>query len=496
MQSKQEESERKIRERPESLLAAIVESSDDAIISKDLNGVIVSWNTAATRIFGYEASEIIGQSIFLLVPEHLYHEEETFLMKLKAGERIEHFETTRLKKNGDPIRLSVTISPVRNREGEVIGISKIARDISERKQAEELRARLAAIVESSDDAIVSKDLNGIITSWNDGARKIFGYTADEIIGKSILQLIPKDLHHEEDMILAKLRAGQRIDHYETVRIRKNGERFDISVTISPLIGPEGRVIGASKVARDITERKLIEQQLILSEKLAATGRMAATVAHEINNPLDAVLNLMYLARTSKSFSNARSYIKRAESEIERVSHIARQTLGYYRENGDPCPVRLQELIEDVITVYQGKLQAAGITVDCQFGDYPAITASKGELVQVISNIVANSIDAMPYGGVLRIRVEKSESPQGICIEIRDQGTGIQQEHLARVFEPFFTTKGNLGTGIGLWVVKQLVEKGGGQITLTSSTEPETRGTSISIFLPFTGPSEARPEKVN
>jgi PAS domain S-box-containing protein len=359
-----------------------------------------------------------------------------------------------------------------------------------------LQLLLAAIVESSDDAIISKDLNGIIMSWNAAAGRMFGYEAVEIIGQSILRLIPEELHHEEDMILAKLRAGQRIDHYETIRIRKNGERFDISVTISPLIDSRGNIIGASKVAREITERKLMEQKLILSEKLAATGRMAATIAHEINNPLDAVMNLMYLARTSKTLNSAKSYIQTAEQELERVSHIARQTLGYYRENGAHSPILLQDLVQDVLTVYQGKITAAGITVDCEFADHPAITASKGELVQVLSNIVANSIDAMSHGGVLRIQIERADSPEGVRIEIKDQGIGVRQEDIARVFDPFFTTKGQLGTGIGLWVVKQLVEKHGGEITLSSRTEPERSGTTVFIFLPLTSQAATESNNVN
>lgn len=351
--------------------------------------------------------------------------------------------------------------------------------------ADRSRLLLAAIVESSDDAIISKDLNGIITSWNAAAGRMFGYAAEEIIGQSILHLIPQELHHEEDTILAKLRTGQRIDHYETTRTRKNGERFEVSVTISPLIDKRGNVIGASKVAREITERKRMERQLIVSEKFAATGRMAATIAHEINNPLESVMNLMYLARTSKTFHAAQNYIKTAERELERVSHIARQTLGYYRENGNPCSVLLQDLVQDVLTVYQGKLTAAQITVECNFSDHPPIAANKGELVQILSNIIANSIDAMSLGGLLRIQIDRCTAPEGVRIEIKDQGAGIQQEHLTRVFEPFFTTKGHLGTGIGLWVVKQLVEKHGGEITLSSRTEPGESGTSVSLFFPFT-----------
>jgi PAS domain S-box-containing protein len=480
--------------RPQSLLEAIVESSDDAIISKNLDGIIMSWNPAATRIFGYKPDEIIGQPILRLIPEPLHGEEALILKKLRAGERIEHLETTRVRKDGSLVRVALTISPVRDSLGSVIGASKIARDVSGKKQIEELQARLAAIVESSDDAIVSKDLNGIIQSWNDAARRMFGYTPQEIIGQSILRLIPEELRSEEDVILAKLRSGERIDHYETVRQRKNGERFEVSVTISPLIDRQGNVIGASKVAREISERKRIERQLMQSEKLAVTGRMAATIAHEINNPLASVLNLIYLARTSKSLSSARSYMKTAETELERVSHIARQTLGYYRENGAQVAVLLQELIEDVISVYQGKLSAAGLTVDCRFEDHPPITASKGELIQVLSNIIANSIDAMPRGGVLHIGVKRTDVPAGVEVTIRDHGTGIPKEHLDRVFEAFFTTKGNLGTGIGLWVAKQLIERHGGQITLTSSTEPETTGTTIRIFLPLTAPPMSPADK--
>ena len=209
------------------------------------------------------------------------------------------------------------------------------------------RFLLAAIVESSNDAIIGKNLNGIVTSWNEAATRMFGYTAEEIVGQPILRLIPQELYHEEDMILEKLKLGDRIDHYETTRIKKSGERFEVSVTISPIRDRKGHIIGASKTARDISDRKKIEQVLIQSEKLAATGRMAATIAHEINNPLDSVMNLVFLARTSSSINKARGYLQTAEKELERVAHIVRQTLGYYREPVGPVEVDVRELIEDV-----------------------------------------------------------------------------------------------------------------------------------------------------
>jgi PAS domain S-box-containing protein len=355
---------------------------------------------------------------------------------------------------------------------------------------------LAAIVESSDDAIISKNLQGIVTTWNQAANRIFGYTAEEMIGQPILRLIPEEMRHEEDMILMKLRAGERIDHYETTRIRKDGERFEISVTISPIRDSQGRIIGASKTARDISERKKIEQLLIQSEKLAATGRMAATIAHEINNPLESVMNLVFLAHTSDSISKARGYLQTAEKELERVAHIVRQTLGYYRETAAPVQVDLRELMQDVLTVYQTKLSANRISVDFRFDNHRPIIVNKGELVQVLSNVVANAIDAMPHAGVLHIHIGETTNSQkeGVQIVIRDNGTGIPQEHLSRIFEPFFTTKGNLGTGIGLWVARQLIEKQHGQIAIASCTDPENHGTTLSLFLPFADPQSTDVEE--
>jgi PAS domain S-box-containing protein len=348
---------------------------------------------------------------------------------------------------------------------------------------------LAAIVESSDDAIISKSLNGIVTSWNEAASRMFGYTAEEIIGQPIQRLIPEELRHEEEMILTKLRLGERIDHYETTRLRKSGERFDISVTISPIRDDKGRIIGASKTARDISERKKVEQVLVQSEKLAATGRMAATVAHEINNPLESVMNLVFLARTSGSINKARGYLQTAEKELERVAHIVRQTLGYYRETTAPAQVDLRELLEDVLTVYQTKISTNRISVDCRFDTHRPIVVNKGELVQVLSNVITNAIDAMPQTGVLHIQMGETtnSNKEGVEIVIRDSGTGIKKEHLSRLFEPFFTTKGNLGTGIGLWVARQLIEKQHGQIAITSCTDPENSGTTLSIFIPFADP---------
>jgi PAS domain S-box-containing protein len=242
-------------------LGAIVDSSDDAIVSKTLDGVITSWNRAAERLFGYSAADAIGQHIFLIIPDDRRTEEDEVLARLRRGEKIDHFQTVRQTKDGRRIPISLTVSPIRDAAGRIIGASKVARDIREREQSDEIRARLAAIVDSSDDAIVSKSLDGVISSWNRAAERLFGYTAAEAVGRHIFLIIPDDRRTEEEEVLARLRRGEKIDHFETVRQTKDGRRIPISLTVSPITDARGTIVGASKVARDITERVLAQEAL-------------------------------------------------------------------------------------------------------------------------------------------------------------------------------------------------------------------------------------------
>lgn len=348
---------------------------------------------------------------------------------------------------------------------------------------------LAAIVESSDDAIASKDLNGIVTSWNKSAERLFGYTAKEIIGKSITTIIPPELLADEDMILGKIRRGEKIDHFETVRVAKSGERIDVSLSISPVRDARGKIIGAAKVVRDITQNKKIERALRTTEKLAAAGRLAATVAHEINNPLEAVHNLVFLARRDvNNGEKVAQYLQMAQRELDRVAHIARQTLGFYRDTSAPTQFSVAKTLEDLLFLYEKRLEARGIRVVKEFQDDGTITALAGEIRQAFSNLISNAIDAMPKGGSLCIRISKSHgwkssSQCGVRITIMDTGTGISQPARKKLFEPFFTTKEDVGTGLGLWITKNIVEKHHGSIRLVSRTGADDHGTAFSIYLP-------------
>jgi len=345
-------------------------------------------------------------------------------------------------------------------------------------------AVVAAIVDSSDDAILSKDLDGIITSWNLGARRMFGYNAEEIIGKSILTLIPPELHSDEPIIIGKIRRGERIEHFETVRLTKDGRRINVSLTVSPVKDENGKVIGASKILRDISSRKRIEKSLLQSEKMAAVGRMASTIAHEVNNPLEAVTNLLYLLRPFITDPSGLEYLAAAEAEIARVSHIAKQTLGFYREHAAASLVSVSELVQHAITIYEPRCTTNGITIEKSLNSTTKVVLRRGEMMQVISNLIANSIYAMPSGGTLSLAVEDSRGfDGGVVITVKDTGVGIAQEDMPKVFEAFFTTRSATGTGIGLFIAKQFVEGHGGRIELESQ-QGANHGTTVRVHLPL------------
>jgi len=344
-------------------------------------------------------------------------------------------------------------------------------------------AQLAAIVETSDDVILSKDLNGIITSWNEAGTRVFGYEAEEMIGQSILKLIPEHLHSDEDRILSTIRAGRRIEHFETIRKAKDGRLIEVSLTISPLKGREGEIIGASKILRDITRQKQMEGSLLQAGKLAATGRMAATIAHEVNNPLEAVMNLLYLAKTNAVKPDVIEYLETAENELKRVSHIAKQTLGFYREHAGAKEIVFRELVQQALDIYRPRVCGANIELRAELLTDRRLSVRQGEMMQVISNLVMNSIYATPPGGTIVLRLEDAQNPFGVLFTVQDNGTGIREEDMPKIFEAFFTTRSTIGTGIGLFVSKQFVEGHGGTITIESSQSAENHGTSVSVLLP-------------
>ncbi len=364
-------------------------------------------------------------------------------------------------------------------------------EIAERQQAEKATRMLAAIVESCDDAIVSKDLNGIVTSWNPSAERMFGYPAEEIIGKPINLIIPEELQHDEDMILGKIRRGERIEHFETVRVTKSGKRIDVSLTISPLKDETGGVIGAAKVARDITERKRTDEALRRAERLAAAGQLAAAIAHEINNPMQSLTNLLSLISYKTSLDeNAHQLIAMADAELSRMSHITRQMLSFYRQSSVPVAVNVGEVMEEVLELFVMRMRSNRIRLKRKYDFSGEIQGFAPEIRQVFVNLLNNAVEAVGQGGQIQVHIAHSKDwrteAQGVRVMVADNGPGISRELRCRIFEPFFTTKAEKGTGLGLWVVRGIVDKHGGSIRMRSSTRPRRTGTLFSVFLPSLG----------
>jgi PAS domain S-box-containing protein len=482
-------------ERDQLFLASIVSSADDAIISKDLNGIVTSWNSAAERIFGYSAAEMIGQPILRLIPADHANEEPQILERIRRGERIDHYETQRRRKDGSLVDISLSISPIRDRLGHIVGASKIARDITERKRwerAEIAQSFLGALVESADDAIISKTLDGVVTSWNHAAEKLYGYTADEIIGKPMSMLIPADHADEEPQMMDRIRRGERIHHYETQRVRKDGRVLDIALTVSPIKDSLGRVFGVSKIARDITDRKrgeirernalreAQEAKQAAEEANRAKDEFLATVSHELRTPMTAILGwtrmLLSGQLNQETHHRAIETIDRnakAQAQlIEDLLDVSRIVSGKLRI--DFKVVELPAVIAAAVEAVRPMAEAKRIQIQTVLsaGTDPILGDSQ-RLQQVIWNLLSNAIRFTPADGLVRVELQRIESQ--IQLQVIDNGMGIKPEFLPHIFDRFTQADSSItrnygGLGMGLSIVKSLVEFHGGVVSATSPGE--------------------------
>ena len=454
-----------------SSLSAIVDSSDDAIISKDLNGTITSWNKGAERLFGYTAEELIGKSITLLIPPDRQNEEPEILARLRKGERVDHFETLRRRKDGTLLDISLTISPVKNASGQIIGASKIARDTSETKRAERNNRLLSAIVDSSDDAIISKDLNGTIMSWNSGAERLFGYPAAEAIGMSVMTLIPEDRLDEEPRILGRLRRGERVDHFETVRRKKDGTLLDISLTISPVRNAEGAIIGASKIARDITERKRAEAEIRrVNQDLE---QFAFSASHDLQEPLRNIK--LYSELLSRRYGDkfegeALEFLGYLSAGATRMEMLVRDLLAYSQVTArqeSTGETDANEVLAQTLSILAPTISQAGAEVASDL--LPSVRIHRTHLQQLFQNVIGNAIK---YRGHEPPRVHVTAARQlGYWVfSVGDNGIGIAREyhdHVFGLFKRLHNTAEYAGTGIGLAICKRIVEQYHGRIWVES-----------------------------
>ena len=472
---------------------------------KDTENRFLRANQRVAEVTGKSVEDIVGKSAQENYPKEAAKYYADDLEVIRSGTpKLGIIETIR-DQAGREIWVQTDKVPYFDAKGKVIGILVMAQDITERKRTEEIVQRLAAIVENSADAIISKTLQGIATSWNPAAEIMFGYSAAEIIGRSLSVLVPPDRHDEETQILAGFARGEPARRLETVRLRKNGERFDVYVTISPIKDPQGIIVGISKIVRDITVRKRFEAQLLQSQKLETVGRLAGGVAHEFNSILTAIIGQSELLLgdlpPGSPLTNNAIEISQAAG---RAAALTRQLLAYGRKQ------ILQPEILDLNTILAGMAgtlrHLLGPDTDVLVapgGELKTVKADCGQIEQVIMNLVMNAAEAMPHGGKLTLetanvtldseyagRVPGLSAGEYVMLAVTDTGPGMTEEVKARAFEPFFSTKEvGQGTGLGLPTCYGIIKQSGGHISLYSELG---RGTTCKIYLPQVEPLAVLP----
>jgi PAS domain S-box-containing protein len=385
--------------------------------------------------------------------------------------------------------------PVLNASGDLVQFVGSSTDITERKRAEQATRLLAAIVESSHDAIVSKSLNGVITSWNKGAERLFGYAAEEAVGQNITLIIPPERRDEERTILERLTRGERVDHFETVRMRKDGSLLDVSLTISPMKDASGRVVGASKLARDITERKRAEEALRQAQtdlahasRLTTMGEFTASLAHEVKQPIAAMVTdantcVRWITRDEPDLTEAREAAWRIVKDANRASEIInRVRLLFKKGTPERESVDVNEVAREMIVLLGDEASRHSISVRTELAeDLPHVIGDRVQLQQVLMNLIVNGVDAMHDVDGPRELIIKSQPAENneLLLSVSDTGVGLPRHKADQIFNAFFTTKTH-GTGMGLRISRSIVESHGGRLWAAHNSP---RGASFCFTLP-------------
>ncbi|MBZ5568343.1 MAG: PAS domain S-box protein [Acidobacteriia bacterium] len=338
----------------------------------------------------------------------------------------------------------------------------------------------ATILELASDAVLVLDLEGKIRFWNRGAERLYGWTSGEVLGKSAHELLRSELPVPRAEILAAVRV-QGEWRGEIIHINKEGLGVVVATRWTPRVDANGKLIGTFEINRDLTEEKRRQENIRNAERLATLGRLAATVAHEINNPLDVLNNIFYLLKQQPLSGAASALVQQAELEVKCIADITNATLRYSRSSGQPAQTSLSDILDNVLAMHSGQIRTRNVQVERRYRTEGNVIARAGELRQVFANLVGNALDALPAGGRLRVSLTGGGS-NGFFVAIADHGTGISPAVREKIFEPFFTTKGASGTGLGLWIARGIVRNHGGTIRVRSYTQPGRSGTVFMLWI--------------
>jgi PAS domain S-box-containing protein len=496
--------EKTVAERTEDLrrLAAIVESSDDSIVGEIVDGTILSWNAAAERMYGYSATEMIGKSAGILAPSDQQDEIQEVLRRVERGEKIEQFETIRVRKDGRQIHVALSVSPIKDPRARVVGASIIARDITERKRAEERFCK--AFSASPEPTTIVTMAEGRFIDVNESFLRVTGYQREEVIGRTSLELKFWERPEDRAKLIEILDKQGLVRDLEITFLTRSGARRR-GLDSAEIIEVAGQRCILS-IFKDITERKLLEEQLRQAQKMESVGRLAGGVAHDFNNLLGVIIGYSEILRERLDRSSPlRNEVLEIKKAGERAASLTRQLLAFSRQQVlEPKILNLKTIMADIENMLR-RLIRADIELNIRMApDLAQVKADQGQIEQVIMNLVVNARAAMPQGGRLSLEARNVELDEAfarqhppsvpgryVLLAVTDTGLGMDQDTQAHIFEPFFTTKEkDKGTGLGLSVVYGVVKQSGGYIWVHSELG---KGTTFKIYLPLVeGPVEDAP----
>jgi PAS domain S-box-containing protein len=486
--------ERQIRESGE-WLRITLSSIGDAVLATDAEGRVIFVNSVAEKLLGYPFAEANGRKlpeVFKIVNEFTREVPENPVeLVLRTGKIVglaNH--TLLLRPDGSEIPIDDSAAPIQDDTGRTIGVVLVFRDVTERRRAERSQALLAAIVESSEDAIISTDLQGRIMAWNAGAERLYGYRAEEIIGRPVVVLIPPNQTDEETAILLRIGKGQRVEGYETVRVRKDGSLVDISLTVSPVKDSSGAIVGASKIARDIGDTKRMEKQLLEADK--QKDNFLALLAHELRNPLGPIRNAVKILELQRrNDEDILSYCALIDTEVARMTRLLDDLLDISRITKGKMELQkrqidLREVINSAVQISRPLIDEKGHKLTVNLPGAPVtINGDSMRLTQVFSNLLNNAAKFTESGGEVNLDVEVHDHE--VVVKVEDSGVGISPDLLPKVFDMFvqggaLTERRYEGLGLGLTLARDIVEFHAGSIEAKSAGEGQ--GSEFVVCLPL------------
>jgi PAS domain S-box-containing protein len=496
---------RKLRE-SEARATRILRSIGDAVIVTGSDARITRMNPVAEHLTGWQEEDAVGLplgKVFHIVSEATREIVESPVAKVKRTGMAVGLatQTILIRADGTEVAIDDSAAPIPGEDGEISGIVLIFRNISEQRLLEqqrekllrEVRARYAELEATYNNAAIAMaiiDANDFrYTRANNKLCEMLGQSREQVVGSKVTDIaadVPGLIEALTSVAAGKPVAGGILEGELST---SPGTRRFWTMDYMPVFGPDGSVVAIAAASAEITRLKQAEAALMQSEKLAAVGRLASSIAHEINNPLESVTNLLYLARGSDPSPQVREYLDIAERELQRVSTITNQTLRFHKQTTRPTELACDQLFGEILSIYQGRLINSNIAVEMRNHARRPILCYEGEIRQVVSNLIGNAIDAIgPHGGRILLRSRETRDHhtgvQGLVITIADNGPGMSPETAARIFEPFFSTKGFSGTGLGLWISQEIVERHKGRLSVRSTQRPGASGTAFMLFLPF------------